>query len=73
MDGVDIMKKLVFYNISRSFDYLTPGTYPKDDHPMWLPNFDRMQLCVMPLACLWRINQQFLPQKWYNPIHSLAN
>jgi hypothetical protein len=45
VDGVDIMRKSAFYNLSRPLDYLTPGTYPLDRRPKWLPRFRRMHIC----------------------------
>jgi hypothetical protein len=44
VDGVDIMKKSVYYELSVPFDYLDPSTYPVDRRPMWLPRFRRMHI-----------------------------
>lgn len=44
-DNVNIMEKSVFYNLSRPCDYLSPGTYPSDRRPKWLPRFRRMHIC----------------------------
>lgn len=45
VDGIDIMKKSVFYESSIRSDYLDPSTYPMDRRPLWLPRFRRMHIC----------------------------
>jgi hypothetical protein len=45
VNGVDIMKKSVYYGMSKPFDYLDPDTWPLDRRPMWLPRFRRMHIC----------------------------
>lgn len=36
VDGIEIMKKSVFYECSVRFDYLDPSMHPMDRRPLWL-------------------------------------
>jgi hypothetical protein len=44
-EGINIMESSVFFNISRTWDLLVPGTYPLDRRPKWLPRFRRLHIC----------------------------
>lgn len=55
VEGVDIMKRSVFHELSRPCDYLTPATYPSDRRPQWLPRFRRMHIC--DAICLFMEDQ----------------